>query len=454
MANIYDVKDARRENILIVDDDPDTCELLEMLLRVRGYRTASALGGREALQSVGRQPPDAVILDVMMPEMDGWETFERLRCISDVPVMFLTALTSGESAARAFQLGADDYLRKPYEPPELLARLENLLERRSAQINGGGPGQDGAGRKRQPASQPARRAITAVIPAFNEERFIGSVVLKVRKQAETVIVVDDGSTDATAQVAAEAGAVVLSHPANRGKGAALNTAFRMVREHSPSVVVMLDGDGQHRPEELASVVAPVLEGEADIVVGSRYLAKDYKVPRHRVWGHRAFNLITRLSSGVAATDSQSGYRAFSPRAVEEISFHSNGFSVESEMQFLARERGLRFIEVPVTIRYTDPPKRSVFGQGLVVINGVMQLTGQYRPLLFFGVPGLFGLLGGLWMGLLVVNIFRHTHTLAAGYAMISVLLTIVGMLGLTTGIILHSVRGLLVDHFPSKQKVS
>ena len=107
-----------------------------------------------------------------------------------------------------------------------------------------------------------------VIPAYNEERFIGSVVLKARRYADCVIVVDDGSTDGTAEIAAQAGAEVARHAKNLGKGAALNSGFKKACELAPQVVVMLDGDGQHHPEEVGTVIAPILAGEADIVIGT------------------------------------------------------------------------------------------------------------------------------------------------------------------------------------------
>jgi glycosyltransferase involved in cell wall biosynthesis len=287
--------------------------------------------------------------------------------------------------------------------------------------------------------------IIAVIPAYNEERFIGSTVLKTRRQARRVIVVDDGSSDATAELASEAGAEVFRLPRNAGKGAALAAGFQLAQAYQPEVVVTIDADGQHRPEELPQLVQPVLDGQADIVVGSRYLQNTSHVPRHRRWGHRFFNLLTRAASGITATDSQSGFRAFSPRALPALLFHSDGFSVESEMQFIAHQYQLQVAEIPITIQYTDPPKRSVLGHGLSVLNGVMRMVGQYRPLLFFSLPGSIALLAGLIWGIRVVNIYSRTQQLAVGYAMISVLLTIIGMLGLSTGVILHSVRGLLLD---------
>ncbi|MBN1261361.1 MAG: glycosyltransferase family 2 protein [Anaerolineae bacterium] len=288
-------------------------------------------------------------------------------------------------------------------------------------------------------------AVVTIIPAYNEERFIGSIVLAARQYTPTVIVVDDGSADQTAAIAEAAGALVVRHEHNRGKGVALNTGFRKARELCATAVVTIDGDGQHMASELPAVLAPVLKGAADIVVGSRYLEPHSSVPRHRIWGHRAFNLLTNIASGVSSTDSQSGFRAFSAKAVEAITFSSKGFSVESEMQFLAQDFGLKFAEVPITIKYQDKPKRSVITHGLLVLNGLLQLMGQHRPLLFFGLPGFIVLLAGIGWGFWVVDIYSKTQKLAMGYALVSVLLTTLGSLTLFSGIMLHSIRGWLVD---------
>jgi glycosyltransferase involved in cell wall biosynthesis len=287
--------------------------------------------------------------------------------------------------------------------------------------------------------------VVAIVPAYNEERFIGSVVIKTKKHVDTVLVVDDGSTDATAEIAQAAGAIVVRHYRNRGKGNALNTGFQKVRELAPEAVILIDGDGQHLAEEIPIVVGPVLRREADIVVGSRYMEKGCGVPRHRVLGHWAFTSMTNLLSGVPLSDSQNGFRAFSARALDAIIFSSDGFSVESEMQFLAGDHKLTVAEAPVTALYQDAPKRSVLAHGLMVLSGIVRLIGQYRPLLFFGGPGVFLLLCGITWGAWVVDIYRRKQELAAGYAMISALLSIIGMLALSTGITLHSVRELLRD---------
>jgi glycosyltransferase involved in cell wall biosynthesis len=295
--------------------------------------------------------------------------------------------------------------------------------------------------------------VVVVVPAFDEERFIGSVVIKILQFSVTVIVVDDGSTDATAFVAEAAGALVVQHGHNKGKGEALNSGICKARQMDPEAIVVIDGDGQHLIRELPNLVRPILEEGADIVVGSRYLDKRSKVPTHRFLGHWFFNKLTHMASRVRVSDSQSGFRAFSPKAFNTGIFLSANFSVESEMQFLAHEYGLRVTEVPVTVLYNDKPKRSVLGQGSMVLTGILRLMGQYRPLLFFGVPGAILLTIGFFFGIWVVDIYARLETLAVGYAMISILMSIVGMLLLSTGIILHSVRGLLMENLPQKRNL-
>ena len=288
--------------------------------------------------------------------------------------------------------------------------------------------------------------MVAVIPAYNEERFIGSMVLKTRRYADAVIVVDDGSIDGTGTIAEAAGAVVVQHPQNQGKGVALSTGFRRARELEPDVVVTIDADGQHLPEEIGRVAAPVLEGRADIVVGSRYLEKKSQVPLHRIWGHLVFNFVTNQVSGIPVTDSQSGFRAFSPPALCALSsLSSAGFSVESEMQLQAHEHSLRVAEVPITIHYYDKPKRPVVVHGLMVLNGILRLIGQQQPMLLFGLPGAMVLAADLLWGIWIVGTYSRTQVLPMEYTLFSILLFIIGSLGIFAGITLRSMRELILD---------
>jgi glycosyltransferase involved in cell wall biosynthesis len=294
--------------------------------------------------------------------------------------------------------------------------------------------------------------LVVVIPAYNEARFIGSTVLKALEYTDSVLVVDDGSEDDTSRLAESAGASVIKHLCNLGKGAALNSGFNESRRIGADCVVTLDADGQHLPEEILELIEPILEGRADLVVGSRYLNNKSQVPRHRNLGHQFFNTLTNWGSGVQVSDSQSGYRALSRKALNVACFTSQGFSVESEMQFLAQEKGLTIAEVPVTIRYPDQPKRPVIVHGMLVLNGILHLVGQHRPLFYFGMPGALLLSVGIIWGLWVVDIFLRSAQLAVGYTLFSILLSMTGIIMLSTGLTLHSIRGLLIDLFNSMKK--
>lgn len=287
---------------------------------------------------------------------------------------------------------------------------------------------------------------TVLIPAFNESRFIGSVVLQARRYAATVIVVDDGSKDDTAEVAEAAGAIVLRQETNAGKGKAISTGFDYIRKNvTTEVVVMVDGDGQHRCAEIPTMVQPIIEGHADLVVGSRFLEKKSDIPAWRIFGQQALNIATNFSSRANLSDSQSGFRAFSRKILDQFPFDTEGFSVESEMQFVIQRAGLRVVEVPISVIYEEPAKRNPIMQGLQVLNGIIRLVSTYRPLFFFGGGGFLILLIGFFWGGYVVDIYRRTQTLAVGYALISVLLTIMGSSALFTGLMLHSVTGLMKD---------
>jgi len=299
-----------------------------------------------------------------------------------------------------------------------------------------------------PPSPPRAERIPGlivIIPAHNEDRFIGSIVLKTQCHAADIIVVDDGSTDATAAVAQAAGARVVRHERNLGKSAALNSGLELARAQSPRALIFLDGDGQHQPEDIPHLVAPVLAGEADMVVGSRYLERRNAAPRWRQAGQLALTAFTNMLSATPLSDSQSGFRAFSPQALAQLQFSQPGFTAESEMQFLARQHAWKVLEVPVGMIYAEGPKRNPVSHGMGVVDGSLRLAGQARPLLFFGTSGTVILLAGLALGWYVVRIYSATLQLAVGYALITVLLTLVGMLTLFTGIILHSIRGLLLQ---------
>lgn len=287
----------------------------------------------------------------------------------------------------------------------------------------------------------ARDKTIALIPAFNEERFIGSVVLKARRFVESVIVIDDGSTDETVAIAEAAGAMVHRQGSNQGKAAALQAGLTLAREMDAQAVVLLDGDGQHDPKDIPAMLAPIQRNEADMVVGSRFIGLASNTPRWRIFGQQALTTATNFASGVTVSDSQSGYRALSRRAIECFDFKTKGFSVESEMQFLVKQHALKVVEVAVAMNYDEGPKRNPVQHGLQVLNGVLRMIGQHRPLLFFSVPGVFVLISGLLIGYFnVVAVYNTYSVFAVGSALIAITLVITGLLTIFTGLILHTIR--------------
>jgi glycosyltransferase involved in cell wall biosynthesis len=222
----------------------------------------------------------------------------------------------------------------------------------------------------------------AAIPCYNEERHIGDIVDEANKYVDQVIVIDDGSSDNTAQVAEAAGALVIRHKVNKGKGMAINTAFKWARENYVQAVVLLDGDGQHEPMDIPYVVTPVLEGKVDVVVGSRFLSTKNRIPRYRTMGQHVLTFVTNLSSGLKLTDCQSGFRAFSGRAIDALYFtQPRPGDVECEMQFLMNENQLRVAEVPITVNYDDRAKRNPVIQGVGNLFAVLHLILERRCIL-------------------------------------------------------------------------
>lgn len=193
----------------------------------------------------------------------------------------------------------------------------------------------------------------AVIPAYNTEAVVADVVASVRPMVDDVIVVDDGSRDATAAKAAAAGARVAVHLINRGQGAALQTGMDLALRHGADIIVHFDSDGQHPSHQIQELVAPIEAGEVDVVLGSRFLDTTSNVPPVRRAILKAGGIFTRLVSGLSITDPHSGFRALSRKAAQKIRLRQDRMAHASEfLQLLARHE-LSYREIPVTIRYTD-----------------------------------------------------------------------------------------------------
>ena len=282
--------------------------------------------------------------------------------------------------------------------------------------------------------------VFAGIAAYNEARYIGSIVLQARQYVDEVIVVDDGSTDNTARVAELAGATVIRHDKNRGKGAGIQSILAEAKKRNAGILVLLDADSQHDPNEIPALIKSI-SGGSDLVIGSRE-AQKAKTPTYRRIGQKVLLRSTRFASKTHISDSESGFRALSPKAINELELKETGFAVESEMITVAADKNLRITEVPISNIYTtDGSTFNPVKHGLGVLSRIIAMISQRRPLFFFGLAGSGLLLAGLITGLRVIHIATTQGELAIGSAVLTVLFIIAGILSIFTGIILNTLSG-------------
>ena len=276
------------------------------------------------------------------------------------------------------------------------------------------------------------------IPAFNEEESIAKVIVGARSFADEIIVVDDGSTDATPMIAEALGVTLIRHKANLGKGAALKTLMVEAKARKPKVVVTMDADGQHDPREIPLVSEPILNGEADIVIGVRSTGV---MPRERVIGNRVLDMATSGKAGVKLEDTQSGFRAYSRRALDLLDFSVKGMAVESQTLIDASKAELRIVGVPVSTTYGGVRrKRNALSQFSEILDYLLSRTVVDSPLLYLGMPGLVAVLIGVGAGILVVNTFLRTHLIATGTGLIAAILIVTGVVAMATGLILKFLK--------------
>jgi glycosyltransferase involved in cell wall biosynthesis len=285
-------------------------------------------------------------------------------------------------------------------------------------------------------------SIIVAIPAFNEEIAIAGVVLRSLKYVDKVIVINDGSRDKTKEVAELAGAEVLEHNKNIGKGTAIKDAFDYAKNVNADILVTIDGDGQHNPDEIPLVLGPILKGQADIVNGSRFLNKNgHIVPRYRQIGQEILTIATNIGMNACITDSQNGFRAFSKKTFNAFSFKQYGMAIESEMLIEASDAYLRITEVPINVRYNvEGSTYNPVAHGITVLWKLILLISQRKLFLVFCLAGIIFLSIGSVFAVLTNDIFNNAYNIMIIYIMLCVLYILLGISITFTGLILALAR--------------
>lgn len=300
-------------------------------------------------------------------------------------------------------------------------------------------------------SRSPEPVIAVLIPCYNEELTVAEVVSDFRAQLPEadIYVYDNNSSDRTVERAREAGARV-SFERRQGKGYVVQSMFREV---DADIYIMVDGDGTYPPAEVHRLIAPVLEAEADMVVGSRlHDESSSQFKSLNRMGNKMFLSVLNSVFKVKITDMLSGYRVFNRRFVKGVPLFGGGFETETELTIKALERGYRVVEVPVDL--TTRPEGSfskirIVHDGLRILNTILALFRDYKPLTFFGAIGLFLAALSLVPGLVVVFEYFETGLVARlPSAVLAVGLALAGMLSVTIGLVLHTIvrRSQEFDH--------
>ena len=216
------------------------------------------------------------------------------------------------------------------------------------------------------------------IPAFNEEKNIASLITKLLNITDTIIVCNDGSRDLTSEIAEKMGAVTINHKKNLGYGGAIRSIFLKAKELDGDILVTFDADGQHRIEDIEKVIKPIINQEADLVIGSRFLdASEKEVPQYRKVGIKVITKITNASIKEQLTDSQSGFRAYSRKIVNELNPSELGMGISTEILIKASSKNFKITEVPIKILYSgDTSTHNPISHGSSVILSTIKYTTQ------------------------------------------------------------------------------
>ena len=293
--------------------------------------------------------------------------------------------------------------------------------------------------------QTQSKHIIVCIPAYNEENNIADVIQTAMKYSEQVIVYDDGSTDGTSEIATKCGAVVIKHPKNKGYGKALSELFKYALKMDADIMLTLDSDGQHDANQIPLLVNPLLNNEADIVIGSRFLKKEdvENIPSYRSLGIRAITKVARVASYDHITDSQSGYRAYNKKALSKLRLYEDGMAISTEILLKSKDQNLKVVEVPINIKYfADSSTHNPISHGFSVMAHLMKHLSFKKPLYFYGVPGLILLVFSSLIMYNALDLFSTTRIVSTNMIILSLGFATMGILLLATSAIIYTILSL------------
>jgi len=285
------------------------------------------------------------------------------------------------------------------------------------------------------------KKIIVCIPGYNVAKVIRQLVMECRKYSDDVIVCDDGSIDDTASEAKKGGATVISHSKNSGKGAAMKSLFNISKYLKADVTITMDGDGQFLPQEIDKIVKPIIEGNADIVIGYRFEG-DNQIPSYRKIGNKLLDKMTNMASELRFRDTQSGFRAYSSKAIDLINFESEQFGADTEILIDASRKGLKIVEEKVTVLYNTGEKTSTknpISHTGEVVNSLVELIALRRPLRYLGTPGMVLTSLGLAFAILTIGLFNHDRYFSIPMTMLALGCFVIGVMLILMSVVLFSI---------------
>ena len=281
--------------------------------------------------------------------------------------------------------------------------------------------------------------ITVGLPAYNEEKNIAKIIVQLKKVADQIIVCDDGSTDSTSIIAESLGAIIIKHPKNLGYGSAIRSIFLKSKEINSEVLVTIDADGQHKIEDIEKVAKPVVDGQADVSIGSRFLDKNNNSPKYRKLGINIITKVTNSSLSEKITDAQSGFRAYNNKVLQELTPSDSGMGISTEILIKSSNLGFKIAEVPTEIQYEgDTSSQNPVSHGTGVLLSTLKYISIERPLRFYGIPSFILFTIGLIFTFFATQYYAEVGRLNTNLTLLACGTLVISVMLMLTAILLYS----------------